>query len=36
MTDSNRLRAMGRQSVERILNLKRAYLKGPWESYVNG
>jgi beta-N-acetylhexosaminidase len=36
MTDSNRLRAMGRQSVERILNLKRAYLKGPWESNFNG
>jgi len=36
LTDSHVLRQMGRQSVERILRLKRAYLKGAWESIFKG
>lgn len=31
LTDSHGLRQMGRQSVERVLRLKRGYLKGNWE-----
>jgi beta-N-acetylhexosaminidase len=32
LTDDSRFRQMGRRSVQRIVDLKRAYLKGTWES----